>query len=271
MLKAMQQLNSELLKYRKIITSMGKKEFQNDYAGSALGLVWGVIKPFMMVFVYWFVFSVGMRQGDIAEDVPYIPWLIAGVFFWTFLSDSLVQGAGAIRNNAHLVKKVVFPVSILPSIRIYTNLLNHLIFMLLAILLMIFQGVSFNLYVLQIIYYLGAGIIFTIGVTRLLSAMAVMSVDILHFIQTIMQVLFWGTPIVWDPLLMSEKSALLAQLVKINPYYYLIQGYRESFFFNIGFWQQPVYTLYFWIITLVIYLLGSYYYTKNRGEFADVL
>jgi len=271
MFKAMQQLNSELLKYLKIIISMGKKEFQNDYAGSALGMVWGVIKPFMMVFVYWFVFSIGMRQGDIAENIPYIPWLIAGVFFWTFLSDSLVQGTGAIRNNSHLVKKVVFPVSILPSIRIFTNLLNHLIFMGLAIILMLFQGIQFNLYAIQTIYYLAAGVIFTVGVTRLLAAMAVMSVDILHFIQTIMQLLFWGTPVIWDPLTMSARSALLAQVVKINPYYYLVQGYRESLFFNIGFWQQPGYTLYFWGVTLVIYLFGSYYYAKNRNEFADVL
>lgn len=264
------KLNKELWQNRKIIFAMGKTEFRNEYVGSALGIVWGLLKPFIMVAAYWFVFSIGMRAGMIL-NVPYVAWLIPGLFAWTFFSDSLVGGTGSIRNNSHLVKKVVFPVSVLPAVKIYSNFLNHVIFMCIALILIVFLKVQLTVYAIQITYYCFAGIVFTIAITRLLSSMAVISIDVMHFISTIMQLLFWATPVVWNPEVVGSKSELLLNIMKLNPYYYLIQGYRSSLFEKQWFWEQPLYTLYFWLLTTCLFLVGSYYYSKTRKEFADVI
>ena len=270
MFKSFLELNKELWKNRKIVYEMGKTEFRNEYVGSAFGIVWGLLKPFIMVAAYWFVFSIGMRAGMIS-NVPYVAWLVPGLFAWTFLSDSLVGGTGSIRNNSHLVKKVVFPVSILPAVKIFSNFLNHMIFMFIALVLVVFLKVSLSIYIIQLVYYIFSGVIFTLAITRLLSAMAVISIDVMHFISTIMQLLFWATPVVWDQAIVAEKSIILLNIMKLNPYFYLIQGYRSSLFEQQWFWEQPVYTLYFWGVTVFLFLIGSNYYSKTRKEFADVI
>lgn len=266
MFKPFFKLNKELYQNRRIVFAMGKTEFKNEYVGSALGIVWGILKPFVMVLAYSIVF-----YGNQTEGIPFIVWLTPGLFFWNFLSDSLITGTTAIRANSHLVKKVVFPISVLPSVKIFSNLLNHLIFMGFALIILLFSGQPINIYAIQIIYYLFAGIVFTVAITRLLSAMAVMSIDIVHFISTIMQILFWATPVVWGA---QDPRGILGQLIpvlKFNPYYYLISGYRESLFSNTWFFENTTYMIYFWSLTIVLLIFSSYYYERNRKEFADVL
>lgn len=266
MFKAFFQLNRELLKNRKIILSMGKADFKNEYAGSALGIIWGVIKPFILIAVYSFVFGAVKNNG-----IPFYIWVIPGLFLWTFLSDSLTGGTSAIRSNSHLVKKVVFPVSILPSTKIMTALLNHILFMCIALIIIVLSGQTLPPSIIQVVYYLFSSIIFTVFLTRLLSAMAVMSVDIVHFISTIMQILFWASPVLWSPEMGARFSAKIVFFLQFNPYFYLVEGYRDSFFSGKWFWEKPELTIYFWSVTLCIGLIGSLYYKRARSEFADVL
>ena len=265
-MKSFIKLNNELWTYRKMIISMGLTAFKVEYVGAAFGGIWGIIKPFVMVVIYSLVFS-----GTLNDGTPYYVWIIPGLFLWTYIADSLIDGTAAIRNNSHLVQKVVFPVSILPAIRIFKNLLNHGIFMAIALVILVISGVSIQFYTLQAFYYLFACTVLTIGLTRLFSAMAVMSVDIIHFISTFMQLLFWATPVVWGVDQPREFLMRFLPLLKLNPYYYVVQGYRDSFFVE-GWFVQPLEsTLYFWGITICIYIIGSIYFEKNRKEFADVL
>lgn len=266
MLKSFFHLNKELWTNRKIAFAMGKAEFKNEYVGSALGIVWGVLKPFMLVAVYSLVF-----QNQI-NGIPFVLWVIPGLFLWTFLSDSLVSGTTAIRGNSHLVKKVVFPVSILPLTKIISNLFNHLIFMVFAIIILVLNNYPLNIQMIQLVYYMFAAIVFTVGLTRLTSAMAVMSVDIIHFIVTVMQLLFWSSPVLWSPnsSMVGFASSVLP-ILKLNPYFYLLEGYRSCFFSSTWFWENPKAMIYFWGVTALLYVVGSLYYAKNRKEFADVL
>jgi len=267
MIKSFMKLNRELWDQRKVVVAMGKAEFKNEYVGSALGVLWGIIKPFTMIFVYTIVFT------NEVSGMPYYIWLIPGLFLWMFLSDALVGGTTSIRSNAHLVKKVVFPVSILPAAKIFSVLINHIIFMVIAFIIVLSAGIPLGWGTLQIFYYLLASILLSIGLTRLLSAMAVIAVDVVHFITTIMQILLWVSPVLWagndtgKPMLQS-----ILPFLKLNPYYYLIEGYRNSFFKpSAMFYDDGYMMVWFWVFTIVIFLLGSYYYDKNRPYFADVL
>ena len=91
---------------------------------------------------------------------------------------------------------------------------------------------------------------------------------ILNIIQLIIQVGFWATPLIWDPNTLSPKMQMI---VKINPMYYICIGYRETFSESIWFWEHPGETIYFWIFTLVMMLIGAYVFYKLRPQFADLL
>jgi len=267
MIKSFIKLNRELWEQRKVIVAMGKAEFKNEYVGSVLGVLWGIVKPFTMIIVYTIIFT------NEVEGIPYYIWIIPGLFLWMFLSDSLVGGTGAIRRNAHLVKKVVFPVSILPAVKIFSVLISHLIFMVIALIIIVANGYAVGFWTLQIFYYLFASILLSLALTRLFAAMSVMAVDIIHFITTMMQILLWASPVLWGG---NETGRPLLQTVlpflKLNPYYYVIEGYRNSFFRpEARFYDDVGLMVGFWLFTFIVFLVGSYYYDKTRPYFADVL
>lgn len=271
MFKMFFKINSDIIKYRRTIIKMGFAEFRREYAGSAFGRIWSIFKPLVTVAVYGLVFGIISRGA-----IPSLPgvksqaaWLVPGLFAWMFLSEGVTDGMMGIRGNAHLVKKVVFPIAILPNIKIFYKLINHMIFMMIALVFLIVIGQPIVWTAYQIFYYTFAGIILLIAIGRLLSAMAAMALDIVYFVNTIMQLLMWLSPVVWG--FTANMSPWLVFLVKLNPFTYVIDGYRSSLFTNHMFFEDPLYMLYFWLITLLIMLIGSAYYNKTYKEFADVL
>lgn len=271
MFKMFFEINKAIFTHRKTILKMGFTEFKREYAGSAFGRIWSLFKPLVTVGVYGFVFSIISRGA-----IPALPgvksqaaWLVPGLFAWMFLSEGIIEGMMGIRGNAHLVKKVVFPVAVLPVIKVVYKLINHIIFMCIALLFLFCLGQPIAWTSFQLFYYLFAGIILLVAITRLLSAMAVISIDVVHFITTMMQLLMWLSPVVWG--FTPGMPDWMVTIAKLNPLTYVIDGYRTSLFTTHMFYEDPVYTLYFWVVTLIIMLLGSAYYKKTYKEFADVL
>lgn len=68
-----------------------------------------------------------------------------------------------------------------------------------------------------------------------------------------------------------NMEPVVQKILKFNPMYYITQGYRDSFVFGVGVWERPKITLYFWIVTIVIFVAGTYMYKKLRPQFDDVL
>jgi lipopolysaccharide transport system permease protein len=89
-----------------------------------------------------------------------------------------------------------------------------------------------------------------------------------HLVAVVLQVGFWLTPIFWDIKMMPERIQLFLQL---NPVYYIIQGYRDSFITGVPFWNYPLYTLYFWSVTLVVLAGGAAVFKRLKPQFSDVL
>lgn len=253
------------------IIDLSKKEFRQEFASARLGIVWAIIRPLAMITVFWLIFSSGMRSITGNIQVPYLVWLVSAYVPWIFISDVIVSGASSIRNKSFLVKKVKFPVEILPNIRIFISFYTFLI--LLCITFIIF-GVNSALNIInyfKLIYAIIATLIFLSALTRLLATWVVMSIDILHAIGVIMQFLFWTCPIMWQSgdLPIQKSITWLGVILKINPLYYLTELFRDAFLgTNITTFK---YTIYFWIITLLLFILASKEFSRFRPEFDDVL
>ena len=114
-MKTLIEIVSDHLTYRKQIFKLAKADLVKTYRGSALGWAWAIIKPVVTIFVFWFAFTVGLRAGKPVNGYPYFLWLIAGFVPWFYMSDMITGGAACIRNNKHLVTKMKFPVSVVPT------------------------------------------------------------------------------------------------------------------------------------------------------------
>ena len=257
-----------LVRKRKIIRQLVQKDFKQQYLGSSLGMVWALIQPLVFVLVLWLIFATGFRSSRSVEPVPFVLWLMTGMFCWYFFSGIINSSASAVIANSFLVKKIRFQLNILPVVKMLSQVRIHMIFLSILVTFFFVEGVWPNLYWLQIIYYLGAAMILGLGIGWFVSALNVFSRDVMQFVQLFVRVGFWMTPIFWK---IEKVPDSLQWVFKLNPAFYLIQGYRDSLIYGIGFWQRPWLTLYFWVVTGAALLIGAIVFKRLRPHFADVI
>jgi teichoic acid transport system permease protein len=170
----------------------------------------------------------------------------------------------------YLVKKVVFPINVLPVVKAISSLFVHGFFVLFTLVVYLLYGFGVTPYILQVLYYSIAMMVLVTGLIYLTSALCVFFKDMAQLINIILQVGIWATPIMWnfDGMVLPTW---LSYILKLNPMYYITSGYRDSFIAQTGFWTRPVLTAYFWIFTIIVFLLGTHVFKKLQSQFADVL
>ena len=182
-----------------------------------------------------------------------------------------MSGAGSIRVNSFLVKKVKFPVEILPTIRIVISFYTFLILLVISFIIFAVNGNLNLINIPKLIYAIIITIIFLAALSRLLSTWVVMSIDILHGISVFMQFLFWMCPVMWQAgeLPVGSSMPWIEKILKLNPLYYLAVLFRDAY---LGTHTVSLaYGVYFWVVTIILFIFGSKVFKKFRPEFDDVL
>ena len=266
----------DIIANKKLIAKLAKNDFKQKFAGSTLGVIWAFVQPVITVLVYWIVFdkalsagSQGTREGI---EAPFVLWLSAGIVPWFYFSEVLSAGTVVLQEYNYLVKKVVFPINVLPVVKAVSSLFVHGFFVLFTLVIYLLYGFGITPYILQVIYYSLAMMILVVGLIYLSSALCVFFKDMAQLVNIFLQVGIWATPIMWNFDDMLDKIPLwLAYLLKLNPMYYITSGYRDCFIARVGFWNRPLLTAYFWIFTVIVYLIGTHVFKKLQPQFADVL
>ena len=266
-IKSFFQFILDLWHNRYLLWDLTKKDLKQRYLGSYLGILWAFIQPTITVFIFWFVFQVGFKSMPV-DNFPFILWLICGMFPWFFFSEAWSSATNSIVANSFLVKKVVFRVSLLPIIQIMSALLVNLFFIAVLFIMFALYGYMPNIYNLQVVYYLFALICLTFGLSLITSSLIIFLKDIGQLVGMMLQFGFWGTPIFWSLKILPEQYQWI---LKINPMYYIVEGYRNSFIYHEWFWHLGWTNLSFWLITICIGLFGVFIFKKLRPHFADVL
>lgn len=258
----------ELYQNRRLIWKLAKNDFKKRYAGSYLGAVWAMIQPVVTVFMYWFVFdNLGFMRGGMT-DVPYVLFLTAGLVPWFFFTESLTNGTMALLEYNYLVKKVVFKISILPIIKIIAATFIHAFFVLVLLAIACIYGYYPSIYTLQIFYYSLCMFIFVLALSYTTCAVVIFFRDLSQIINIVLQIGMWATPILWN---IKSIDGIWQSVFKINPLVYIVNGYRSAIYEREWFWQDFYSTVYFWIVTVVLFLIGAVIFKRLKPHFADVM
>lgn len=257
-----------LWKNKRLAWQLGKNDFKNRFANTSLGSLWGFLQPFVFMMMYVIVFQYIFKQSG-PNGAPYIVWFLPGMAMWMTINDGIVGASSSIRGYSYLVKKVVFPVDIIPIISLIANSFVSIFLMVIAIIVCaIFKFVP---NILQIIYMIFATYAFLIAITRFTSAVATLVPDFSNLLGIVMQIGMWLTPVVWD-LSMIAQHQTISRVLKCMPFTYLVTGFRESFMGgSILTAGHGIYTIVFWIITISAFIWGNYIFKKSKKDFADVL
>ncbi|MDX6542266.1 MAG: lipopolysaccharide transport system permease protein [Gaiellales bacterium] len=213
----------ELLGARELLRTFVSRDLQVRYKGSALGIVWSLLNPALMMGVYTAVFSSIMRNH--ITDFPV--FFMSGFLPWTFFATALQTGSFALLANASLLQKVYFPREVLPVSVTLANLVNlGLAFAVFVPLGLYLRGftVSGLLGVLPTTIFL---LMFTTGMVMLFSALMVFFRDIEFLLGVILQAWFFLTPIVYE---FSSVPSRLARFTRFNPMLPFVNAYRDSLY-----------------------------------------
>ncbi|AWV36925.1 teichoic acid ABC transporter permease [Paenibacillus odorifer] len=242
-------------------------DFKTKYAGSYLGVIWAFVQPVVTVLIYWFVFEVGFRSGSV-HSVPFILWLVAGIVPWFFFAEAWGSATNCLMEYSYLVKKIVFQIRLLPLVKITSSFFVHLFFVILTFIIFLLYGVNPSMYATQVVYYSLCTICFVFSLSLISSSLIVFFKDLGQIISLILQFGMWLTPILWSSTMLP---ASYRWILKVNPVYYIVEGYRDALINKVWFWERYNQSIYFWLLTSILFLIGITIMKRMKPHFADVL
>jgi ABC-type polysaccharide/polyol phosphate export permease len=153
-------------------------------------------------------------------------------------------------------------------VKLLSSIIPHLVFIVIAILVVMINGKSIDFYFLQVLYYTFAVVSLLFGISLITSSLNLFLPDIAKLISVFTQFGFWLTPILWD---IHKIPKEYHWLIELNPMVYIVNGYRDSLLYGVVFTEHIWQSIYFWTVTIVIILIGSFVFRKLRPHFAEVV
>ena len=261
---------SSFFRHRELLWDLVKRDFIGRYKGSILGIVWSLFNPLMMLAIYTLVFSVAFkaRWGGEGEEskVTFAIVLFSGMIVHSFFADCLNRAPGLITSYPNYVKKVVFPLEILPWMALFSALLHFLVSFSVLLVFCLLAGVTVHAGTLLIPIALIPLILMILGLSWLFASLGVYLRDLSQVIGMVTTVALFLAPIFYPIESLPETyRALLAW----NPITIPVMQLR-----NLLLWDKP-FQWGEWAISLVIGVsvcqIGYWWFQKSRRGFADVL
>lgn len=257
--------------HRHLITQLVRRDVIGRYRGSLLGLVWSFLHPLFMLLVYLFVFGVvfqikwGISMGGSGEK-EFAVILFSGLILHALFAECLVRSPGIISTNVQFVKKVVFPLELLPVMIVCTAVFHFLIGLLLLSIFNVFAHHVFHLTTLLFPIVVFPLVLLGLGVAWMLASTGVFVRDIGHVTGILATMLLFLCPIFYPIERVPEE---LQWLLYFNPLTLIVEQLRAIVIF--GRYPNWGALSAYYLVALVVVGLGYKWFTRTRTGFADVL
>lgn len=255
---------------RQLIAQMTKREVVGRYRGSVLGLAWSFFNPLLMLAVYTFVFSEVFKArwgtGAGEDKASFAVFLFVGMIVYGLFAECVNRAPALIVSNANYVKKVVFPLEILPSVAMGSALFHASVslMVLLGAQLVFNQRLPWTIVFLPVIIL--PLLLATAGAVWVLSSLGVFARDIAQITGVLTTVLMFLSPVFYPLSALPKKFQLWLHL---NPLTFIIEAARNALIFgDAPDWKGLVFVL---AASLAIATGGFWWFQKTRKGFADVL
>jgi lipopolysaccharide transport system permease protein len=241
------------------------------HRGSYLGVVWLVLNPLLMlalyVTVFGYIFGSHLRGHENETPIDFALAVFLGLSLFHVLSETIAASPSLIVGNPNLVKKVVFPLEILPLANVSAYWFHFLINMGLLFIGGLVVGHPISLAgLLWMPAILGPYVLLTLGVGWFLSSLGVFFRDVSQVTQVVAQIIFYASAIFFST---SILHGLAWQILKWNPLLHTVELSRQ-----VLLWNQPLnftHLGYTWIAGISACIVGRWFFQKTKHAFADVI
>ncbi|MEO1781199.1 ABC transporter permease [Enterococcus diestrammenae] len=252
------------------IFRLSRYEEKATYQSHYLGLLWQILNPAIQIGIYYLVFGVGVNGKNLVDGVPFFGWMLIGMTAWFFINSSMLGGSNSIYRQVNVVSKMKFPLSILPTTNMVSNLSTFWPMTAITIIVLAIFGKYPTIYWTQLIYYFFCMIVLLFAFGVLNSTITVLVRDYHIMLQSVLRLLFYVSGTIWN-IENRNLPVWLVKILKLNPFYYIIDGFRDGYLSKGWFWEKGTYGLIFWGMTLIILLVGCHLHLKFRSKFVDLV
>jgi lipopolysaccharide transport system permease protein len=255
---------SIIFRYRRLLIAMTRVELAKRHAGSVLGMAWVVLQPALLLSVYVFVYMVvfkirfpGFSQFD------YVLYVFCGLVPYLGFMEALTTGMFSIKQNMHLVKNVMLPIELIPIRSVVVGMASQFVSIGLVLILVI-GGASLSWHVLWLPGVIGMQILWLAGLTWILSSVTVALPDVAYFVNLIVFLLMFVSPIGFKPDMVPTGFRFM---IYMNPIYYMTEMYRDSML-QARFPSGSVLAIYV-VMCAATFGLGAAFFERFKGVLTD--
>lgn len=261
---------ASMVRHRRLVVDLAYREVVGRYRGSVGGLLWSFIQPLLMLAVYTFVFAVvfkarwGALQGD--SNTAFAVILFMGLIVHTLFAECVNRAPLLVVANANYVKRVIFPLEILPLVALFSAVFHMAVSILILLLFQWALAGRLDWHALWLPIVLLPLIVMTLGFTWLLAATGVFVRDIAQTTGIVTTVLLFLSPVFYP---VSALPPAYQGWIKANPLTFIIEQARDAVlwgkspdFIGLGI---------YWVFSLLVFATGYWWFQRTRHGFADVL
>ncbi|HEU0131620.1 MAG TPA: ABC transporter permease [Mycobacteriales bacterium] len=268
-----------------LLVNLVRKDLKVKYQASALGFVWSLATPLLLLTVYYLVFSVIIPNG-----VPnFAVYLMAGLLPWNAFASAVAFGCGSVVGNANLVKKVRFPTTVLPLVSVGYAAVHFVLQMgVFAVFLLLFHRKAFGPQLVLLLPAMAVLLLFSIGLAMLVGSLTVRYRDVQHLVDVLLLAWFWLNPVIYGMHLVHARLAPhnLYWVYFLNPMAGVTATFQRALYVTsditangqrvqlLAYRGYAGYLLVLGIgaaVSLVTFAAGLTVFRRMRGDFAEDL
>jgi ABC-type polysaccharide/polyol phosphate export permease len=253
-----------LVRYRALVESLVSRELKARYRGSVLGFLWSFVNPLLVLLTYTLVFTVILpnRQPEIQ---PYFLFLFCGILPWTWFQASLAESSGVIIASGNLIKKVLFPAEVLPTVTVLANLVHFLLGLPILVAFLAWKGhLAWTALLLPLPILVQ--LVLTLGLALFLSALTVHFRDIQNILTHVLHLWFFATPVIYSYAAIGEGT-LLRRALRLNPMTHVVVTYQQMLFHgNVDHWRGLFLAL---LVGLAAFAAGAFLFDRLRDTLPE--
>lgn len=256
---------SELWQYRELFYFFTWRDIKVRYKQATLGILWAALQPLSMMVIFTLIFSRGLKVSS--DGLPYPIFAFSGLMVWNIFSNGLLNAASSMVSNSNIIKKIYFPRLIIPLSSILTALFDFMFAFGIFILLLFYYHPSFSMCKLLIFTPLSIllTVITTFGLGTLLASLNIKYRDFQYALPFIIQFLLFLNPILYST--KAFENLMIQRIMQFNPIAGAIDLIRSVFTEGVTNWSIVGGQF---IVSLLLLMLGVYFFRKTETYFADL-
>lgn len=234
-----------------------------QFSDQMFGYAWAILNPLTYIFSFWFFAYIGVRSGTV-QDLPFVVWVIPGLLAYRFVITVFSRSSTMLTGNSLLIKETGVDVRVIPLIEALMECYIHVGVMLVMFIIFALIGYSSgegwsylpSVYYINFIYYWITAMAFVVVIAYIFSAIGVVFRDTKNLIGAVIVPIFWMTPVLFS---VENNQAPTLELIEkiVNPFYYFIDGYRNTMLYDTFFFEEWKYDIYIWLLILIFGLLAK--------------